>query len=71
MLTKIDPKSSNRIFFFFGFAVLVLYAVYIFTPERPGGLFFFKQYSFFTIGHIDLYYALIEAESSKVLPSII
>ena len=32
---------------------------------------FLKQYSFFTISHIDLYYAPIEAESSKVFPCII
>ena len=32
---------------------------------------FLKKYSLFTISHIDLYYAPIEAESSKVSPCII
>ena len=51
--------------------VVVQYAVYLFTPERPGGRFFFKQYSFFTIGNIDLYYAPIKAELSEVFPCVI
>ena len=52
--------------------VVVQYAVYLFTPERPGGrFFFFKQYSFFTIGNIDLYYAPIKAELSEVFPCVI